>query len=453
MKGADMAKSKKTLADTIDPTQIQDPSQIPPRGSQFAGLSPQGLVDVYFGTLPGDIDAQPSAKELLGTAPDTGSQSNADYIYKQVSALYGGVDLPTFQSPSGNSVKSLVFVSGSTQGGYGAFHIEGNSQADFDRIVVDSLNVSGSYSAGSGLGTAIAPASLKIPHLFPMFTGNAGLLGVVDPLDPRLKKAKPTAIQQALKMATQCTAVLKAAAGTRNRSSVSAKTSSQRLPDQEKTPQADAAHRLVQANRELLKLVRAAANAISGRQYLSTALFAAEIVESFELLTGKANPGSTDGEAVSRVLAFKLAPEIALIPGFSGAVAQQWWQDGHPDWVNDNSQNDQSTDGNGAGVMFVEFLTDYLGVPLDRILQRMPATGGAPLGQTYVALLNDFPELANVAGANGASAFQKMISLLQQNAQNPDGSLNLPADGNPFPSMPNAQQGGLSQTNIPVHAV
>jgi len=448
-----MARPKKTLASTIDPTQIQNPSQIPPPGSQFSGSSPQGLVDVYFGTLPGDIDAQPAAKELLGTAPDTGSQSNADYIYKQVSAVYGSVDLPSFQSPSGHTVKSLVFVSGSTQGGYGAFHIEGNSQADFDRIVVDSLNVSGSYSAGSGLGTTISPANVKIPHLFPMFAGTSGLLGVVHTDDPRLKKAKPAAIQEALRTVTQCTAALKAAAETRNRSAIPAKTPARPHHDQAKTQPADAARQLVQANQELLKLVRAAASAVAGRQYLSTALFAAEIVESFQLLTGKANPGNTDGEAVSRVLAFKLAPEIALIPGFSGAVAQQWWQDGHPDWVNDNSQNDQSTDGNGAGVMFLEFLTDYLGVSLDRILQRMPATGGAPLGQTYVALLTDLPELANVAGANGASAFQKMISLLQQNAQNPDGSLNLPADGNPFTNMPNAQQGGLSQSNIPVHAV
>ena len=164
------------------------------------------------------------------------------------------------------------------------------------------------------------------------------------------------------------------------------------------------------------------ARAGGGRQYLSTALFAAEIVESFQLLTGKANAGKTDGEAVSRVLAFKLAPEIALIPGFNGGVTQQWWQNGHPDFVNANSQDDQSVDGNAAGVMFLEFLTDYLGVPMDRILQRMPATGGAPLGQTYVALLNEFPDLAQLAGPNGVSAFQTMISLLQQNAQNPDRS-------------------------------
>src|SRR5260370_15230875 len=98
-----MSTPARTLAMTIDPTSIQDPSQIPPPGSPFAGQSVQGLVDVYSGTLAGDVDAQPAAKELLGTAPDTGGLVNADYIYKQVSALYGGVDLPDLQSPSGNT--------------------------------------------------------------------------------------------------------------------------------------------------------------------------------------------------------------------------------------------------------------------------------------------------------------------------------------------------------------
>src|SRR5437899_11525939 len=96
---------------TTDPAQIQSASEIPPPGAQFVGLSSQGFVDIYCGTLPGDIDAQPAAKELLGTALDTGGQSNADDIYQQVSALYGNVQLPGLQSPSRNNVKSLVFVS------------------------------------------------------------------------------------------------------------------------------------------------------------------------------------------------------------------------------------------------------------------------------------------------------------------------------------------------------
>ncbi len=438
-----MTAPKKALASTLDPSQIQNPSQIPPPGSQFVGQSAQKLVDVYFGTVAGDVDAQPSAKELLGVAPDTGSQSNADYIYKQVSALYGGVDLPDFKSPSGNTVKSAVFVSGSDQGSYGAFHLEDGSQADFDRIVVDSLNVSGNYSASSGLPTALSRAAFKVPHLLPKYRGASDLLDLVQTSDIAQKMVKPKVLIEALKMATQSSLALKRAVETRNAAVLPPSIPARLVDEWEKSDHEHLNRRLVQANQDLIALAGVMASASAGRQYLSTALFAAELVESFQTLTKKASPGLTDGEAVSRVLAFKLAPEIALIPGFSGAVAQQWWTDRHPDFVNDNSQNDQSMDGNGAGVMFLLFLTDYLGVPLDRILNSMPADGGAALGETYVALLNDFPGIAQVAGRDGTSAFQKLVTLLQQNSENPDGSLNLPANGNPFPSMPGAKQGGL----------
>ena len=427
---------------TPDPTQIPDASQIPPQGSIFAGLSPRGLVDVYFGTLSGDIDAQPAAKELLGTAPDTGALSNADYIYQQVAALYGGVDLPAFQSPSGNSVKSVVFVSGSAQGGYGAFHFPG-AQADFDRIVVDSLNVSGSYSAGSGLGAGPAPSSLKLPHIFQVYPGTSDLLGLLHSSDSRLKHSKVDDIQKASSIARHSTSALKTALETGNISASPQKLATSLRQDLSRHGHAYLITELIHSNQNLHGLLRSIARLEGGRQYLSTALFAAEIVESFQQLTGKANPGLTDGEAVSRAIAFKLAPEISLIPGFSGAVAAQWWQDGAADFVNDNSQTDQSTDGNGCGVMFLLFLNDYLGIPLDAILAHMPANNGAPLSETYLALLNDFPQLAQIAGSDGPTVFQTMVNLLKQNAQNPDGSLNLPANGNPFPNMPGAQAGGL----------
>ncbi|HWZ97544.1 MAG TPA: hypothetical protein VN025_07275 [Candidatus Dormibacteraeota bacterium] len=431
---------------TIDPTQIQDPSGIPPAGSQFIGLSLQGLVDVYRGTLPGDVDAAPSANELSGPAPNTANVSNADYIYTQVAALYAGADLPSFQSPSGNSVKSLVFVSGSSQGGYGAFHISDGVQADFDRIVVDSLTSSGNYSPGSGLGSPAA-LSFKIQYLFPVYTGAPELLGILQPSDERLKSANPETVQQYLKISKQSALALKLAIETGNPSSVPKPRAVRKSSSSPSHP--ELCRRLTRANKELLSLVASATDATTSRQYLSTALFCAEIVESFQTLTGKGNPGLTDGESVSRVLAFKLAPEIALVPGFNSGVTQQWWQDGQPDFVNDNSQSDQSTDGNAAGVMFLEFLNDYLGVPLDRILQRMPASGGAPLGETYTALLTDYPNFTNAVGPDGPSAFQKMIALLQENTQNPDGTLNLPADGNPFPGMPGAIQGGLFAIQAP----
>lgn len=431
---------------TIDPTQIQNSASIPPPHSQFVGISLQKLVDVYDGTLHGDVDAVPAAQELRAAAPGTPSTSNADYIYTQVSKLYGGVDLPSFQSPSGNSVKSLVFVSGSTQGGYGAFHINDGAQANFDRIVVDSLTSSGEYSANSGLGSPVARLGPKRAYLLPLYNEDTELRSILSPVNPRLKVYKPEAIQQSLRIAAHTTAALQLAVESRNPATLPKRSS--RSPEKtEKSSHAELSRDLVGANKEVVGLVASATNVTASREYLSTALFAAEIIESFQTLTGKGDPGRTDGEAVSRVLAFKLAPEIALVPGFNVGVTQTWWHDGHPDFVNDNSQTDQSTDGNAAGAMFLLFLNDYLGIPLDHILKRMPATNGAPLGQTYAALLADFPAFKNSVGAGGPAVFTKMISLLRQNAQNPDGTLNLPADGNPFPSMPNSAQGGLAAKN------
>jgi hypothetical protein len=424
---------------TIDPSQINDSSQIPPRSAHPVGLSVQGLVDVYSGTLLGDADAPASAKELLGPAPDTGGLANADYIYNQVSALYGRAELPTFQSPSGRDVKAVVFVSGSSQGSYGAFHfnVPGN-QAEFDRIVVDSLDASGTYSPGSGLGAAMA-AQGEAPEgrtgLLKPYHGSADLLAVTQTRDPRLEGAKSAEIKLALDVAAHSLRALTSAVETRNTSAFPAALRSH-LTKEEPVQQ------LTRINRDLQGLVRAAVGGTGGRQYLSTAFFAAELVESFQALTRNADPGKTDGEAVSRVVAYKLAPEISLIPGFNSAVVQQWWHDGHTDFVNDNSQDDGSADGNGAGVIFLEFLNDYLGVPLDRIIQQMPKQGGAPLGATYVSLQDGDSSLADVAGKTGASAFRKMISLLQE-IQNPDGTLNLPANGNPFPAMRGAKQGGL----------
>src|SRR5260370_40133553 len=104
---------------TIDPQQINDPSEIPPQGAHPVGLSPQGLVDVYCGTIPGDTGAQPAAKELLGPAPDTGGLANADYIYKQVSKLYGGAELTPVQKPPRNDVKTPAVLFAGSHGAYG----------------------------------------------------------------------------------------------------------------------------------------------------------------------------------------------------------------------------------------------------------------------------------------------------------------------------------------------
>src|SRR5579859_4628853 len=272
-----MTPSRKKITRTVDPTQIPDPAHIPPAGSQFVGLSSQKFVDVYNGTLRGDVDAVPAAKELWGAAPGMKNVSNADYVYTQVAALYGGADLPSFNSPSGNSVKSLVFISGSAQGGYGAFHINDGVQADFDRIVADSLTVSGNYSAGSGLGTPVAHLSPKHPRLFPIYTGNSELLAIFHAADKRLKPVKTGVIEQCLKMTAQSAAALQHAVKTGNASQPPVASNAIRKSSSQ--GRAEPVRRLVKANRDLLRLVAKAAKASTGRKYLSTALFAAEIVE------------------------------------------------------------------------------------------------------------------------------------------------------------------------------
>lgn len=436
-----MAKTART--GTIDPTQIPNPSQIPPSGSQLIGTS-HAAIEVYHGTLAGDTDAQPAAAELLGTAPDTGGLSNADYIYNQVSALFGGARLPSFRSPSGKNALAVVFVSGSSNGPYGAFHFDG-TQTEFDHIVIDSLNISGGYSATSGL-PRFSPqgTSTRQPHILSLYKGPDELFAVFHLGDSRLLMAKPQAVRDALSTASRNSLALTVALRHCNSSKVpSANSDSASLSLKHGVP---LDQKLVFANQETVGLLSAIARIGAGRQYLSTALFAAEIVESFQKLTGKADPGKTDGEALSRAISFKLAPEIALVPGFNGLVTQQWWKDGSPDFVNVNSENDQSVDGNASGVMFLQFITDYLGVPFDKIIAHTPPAGGAPLGQTYQNLLTEYSEISKVAGANGRSAFQKMTSLLKLNSQNPDGTLNLPADGNPFPQMPGSKQGGLFAT-------
>ena len=386
----------------------------------------------------------------MKTAPDTGGLSNADYIYSQISKLNGGAQLPVFTDPNGNQVKSLIYVSGSSQGPYGAFHIDDAGQVGFDKIVVDSLNAAGNYSAGSGLSSAIKPISSNSGMVY---DGPNGLFKATMAKDPSIQSAITAQLLQAVASQEQSGRALMSYLTTGNPSAPPSRLTG--VVNDSALTKTQLAQKLTGLNKSVQALMQTVAASNPGRQYLSTALFAAELTESFEQLGNYANAGQTDGEALSRWTAFSLAPEIALVPGFNSAVTQQWWQDGHPDWVNNNSQSDQSTDGNGAGVMFLGFLNHYLGIPLDQIIKNMPVTqgdNGSPLGQTYVNLTKQYPKLAQevaqlagnkAAGTTGQDAFNAMINLLTKNAQNSNGTLNLPADGDPYLSMPGAVNGGL----------
>jgi hypothetical protein len=100
---------------------------------------------------------------------------------------------------------------------YGAFHIQGKTQTDFDRIVLDSLNSSGDYSAGSGLGTSMVPTAVK-GAVFAPHRGPSDLLGVIHGADHRLAAAKTEQIRQALRFADQSVAALASAIETRKTS-------------------------------------------------------------------------------------------------------------------------------------------------------------------------------------------------------------------------------------------
>jgi hypothetical protein len=148
---------------------------------------------------------------------------------------------------------------------------------------------------------------------------------------------------------------------------------------------------------------------------LAPGFLQAEIVEVFEAAINNGwDCGATNGEALSRVLAFEQHPEIA---GDFNQTEQDWWAAGHPDHVNDNSSGDTDQVANGCGDLFLYYLHSQLTFTWTAIC----AAGGNSLGACYQALTSYTPQ----------QGFDDFINALTSISQN--GSLNLPASGNPFP--------------------
>lgn len=142
---------------------------------------------------------------------------------------------------------------------------------------------------------------------------------------------------------------------------------------------------------------------------------AAEVVEVFEAALGNGwDCGRTNGEALSRVLAFATHPTLAA--DFA-ASEERWWSAGHPDHVNDNGSGDTDEIANGCGDLFLWYLNGQLGIDWSRI----SAAGGASLGQAYHAL----------SGFAGEQGFADFVARLNTIATG--GRLQLPTGGNPFP--------------------
>jgi hypothetical protein len=147
-------------------------------------------------------------------------------------------------------------------------------------------------------------------------------------------------------------------------------------------------------------------------------LLVAEVVEVLEAQAQGWDCGLTNGEGLSRALASVVRP-AQLLGDLDGDV-QGWWNGGNPaDYVNDNSATDQDQQANACGTLFLFFLRSQLAFPW----QQVVAAGAPTLGATYQQL----------TGKAGGQGFQDLVSALQP-LQQPDGTLDIPTSGNPFPT-------------------
>jgi len=148
---------------------------------------------------------------------------------------------------------------------------------------------------------------------------------------------------------------------------------------------------------------------------LAPGFLTAEIVEVFEAaLNNGWDCGVTNGESLSRVLAFDRHPEIA---GDFNQTEQDWWASGHPDHVNDNSAGDTDQLASGCGDLFLYYLHSQLTFDWPSIC----SAGGPTLGACYRSL----------TGYDPAQGFRDFIAALRTIDQR--GTLALPPSGNPFP--------------------
>ncbi|MCL4513742.1 MAG: hypothetical protein M1421_07015 [Candidatus Eremiobacteraeota bacterium] len=176
----------------------------------------------------------------------------------------------------------------------------------------------------------------------------------------------------------------------------------------------------------------------------------AEVVESYEDRTKNWNPGLTNGESLSRAIAFELQPAGAKDPNFSTKAMQGWWNSGHKDYINGNPDfiennpvnkegfqfdeyggiqtktqaSDRNPNGYGAGTLFLFYLHSKLGYSWNKIIHAK----GDTLGEKY----------QNLTGKSGKQGFQSFLHALPtKTLANGQTVLNLPPDGNPFQTKPN----------------
>jgi phosphatidylserine/phosphatidylglycerophosphate/cardiolipin synthase-like enzyme len=163
---------------------------------------------------------------------------------------------------------------------------------------------------------------------------------------------------------------------------------------------------------------------------LAEGFMVAELVEVFEAAINNGwDCGHANGEALSRALAADRSPQLVadLLQ-----TEQDWWANGHADYISTNTATDQDELSNGCGTLFLNYVHSQLGFSWKQIA----TTGGRALADTY-------QRLTGRTGAEGFSDFVARLATLDQG-----GRLNLPASGNPFP----LGGGGAPAARLPVGA-
>jgi hypothetical protein len=147
-------------------------------------------------------------------------------------------------------------------------------------------------------------------------------------------------------------------------------------------------------------------------------LVVAEEVEVFSATQGlRWDCGTTNGEALSRVLAEELYPDEAIV------LASAWLNSERPDYITENEPSplpdgklaDSDQVSNACGVLFLNWLHYQLGFNWDQIVQA----GASSLGRTYTKLTGQ------------TDAFERFAAFMQ--AHFPAGTLVNLRTNNPFP--------------------
>jgi hypothetical protein len=138
-------------------------------------------------------------------------------------------------------------------------------------------------------------------------------------------------------------------------------------------------------------------------------LFVAELSEIMMHITSAGwNPSSSEGEALSIILATELRPM-----GYYGAAGgaprvNAWLQSSRPDWISRTELTDQNQLSYGCGVLFINYLRHQLNFDLARIMATRPpfnlAVGGRTLAGRY----------AELTGNPAAQAFPEFMAFLER---------------------------------------